>query len=599
MLVVLVVHTKSRRIALERVLRAFKTVSSFDVDGALALVRAHDPALVVADEETNHQRVKRELKNIPLLVVREDTDILRRAYALIRRYKLVAAAVDELEIKDRHVVKPLPRRASIVAPQQTPAATTGLLDNYVEPLIAAPHARRGYALYERGAYEDALKVLDQSKNALGKERVLVLWWRGLAQARLGNFEQAARDFETALGAARDIEARRRRGAARDTQQIAGLRFNLALALASLGDDEAALEQLATGQRDDLLRGLIHRRAGRWREALVEYAKHVPCLQDEEDVDEEVVAAFRRALPTFDHRKLPNLKRKSVSDTFVASTSWLVVTGRLDASLDGVSVGDRQPGDILDPSRLVYEGEAELVALPRDDEALRNARIDARRETCELLTSVFDSWQKKDVARLAHFAVRRVYRKSERLVCQATCPDSLVVIVTGLCRVETYEDRRARSLAQLDKLNAERERISLRYVYHTSLKPADTTPFKHLAEYQGEGLTITERRLSRLDADIVQRLEQSRHPPPQSSSTKTLGILMPPKICGELAVLEPDKRPATHSVFAETRVEALLVHKYCFQAFRHLLTPAVLASLERQARITVPYDTISVERYHPS
>lgn len=582
--VVVVVHTKSRRIALEGVLHPFKTLSSFDVDGALALVRAHDPALVVADEETNHKRVKRELKSTPLLVVRDDTDILRRAYALIRRYKLVAAVVDELEIKDRHVVKPLPRRASIVELQPTPVATTGLLDNYVEPLIAGH--RRGYALYERGAYEDAIKALDDA-SALGKERVLVLWWRGLAQARLGSFEPAASDFKTALEAAREIGARRRRGAARDSRQIAGLRFNLALALASLGDDTAALEQLETGERDDLLRGLIHRRAGRWRQALVEYAKHIPHLQEddeEEDVDEDIVAALRFALPKFDddYRRM-RLKRKAVSDTFVASTSWLVVDGHLDASLDGVSVGDRQPGDILEPSRLVYEGEAELVALPKDDEALRKARLDARRKRCDALTRVFDSWQKKDIARLAHFAVRRVFRKGQRLVRQATCPDCLVVIVTGLCRVETYEDRRARNLAQLDKLTAERERISLRYVYHASLKPADTAPFKHLAEYQGEGLTITERRLSKLDTDIVQRLEQSRHPSPQSSSTKTLGILMPPKICGELAVVEPDKRPATHSVFAETRVDTLLVHKYCFQAFRHLLTPAVLTSLSRQAR----------------
>ena len=65
------------------------------------------------------------------------------------------------------------------------------------------------------------------------------------------------------------------------------------------------------------------------------------------------------------------------------------------------------------------------------------------------------------------------------------------------------------------------------------------------------------------------------------------MLMPPGICGEMGVIDPQKGIALGSVVAETMVECLVLHKVHIQTCDVMLD--WLQHLRRKARIIYPED----------
>lgn len=530
---------------------------------------------------------------------------------------------------------------------------------------------RGVAYYKAGNYEAALRIFDARRTADYK----TLFWRGLAQARLGFAVQAVLDFDTVL------HALKLHSCYSDRSQLKmATIFNRALVRANLGDDEHAVEDLETLRQLDPANhkyaetmSIFYRRLGDWDQAVrhsnrphpppadsvppldpsvrdlifdkpsdIQLALSIPA-EKRTPVAAEFIAKHLDTLSAF--RGLPNLELLAVeyrcldADTLIFAKSQLplasgvVLSGLVGARLSGekgVVMSEFRQGDVFgedaevtsSPYNATYYAlePTEMLLVVGSDQstparAFRERMLARLQQRCHMLreSPAFQSWSNEAIVELGRLAVLQVHSKDSLILHQAVPPQALMLVCKGVCRVERYTDRAGTIKARIAHLSAERDTLRRDYCFHHTLQdkagriPHNLDAASPTKTDQGSmpsrstavstlPFTITEYRLEQLQ-DEIRHLNECLAPPAHSRRKSSIfreihhaphaiGVLMPPRICGESAILHPE-RPSPHSVRADTHVHILVMHKLLFR--RRNLPPQFLTDLERHARVTMPHD----------
>ena len=127
---------------------------------------------------------------------------------------------------------------------------------FIRSSAAANLLKRGYRMYNGGNYEGTVTTLTQAIERDSKD-VMSYFWRGVAEARLGQYLKSVKDFDAALAlqtaASAEHEAsllasnaatRKRSSQSNAEHLLAPILFNRALSSMNVGDDEAALRDLS-------------------------------------------------------------------------------------------------------------------------------------------------------------------------------------------------------------------------------------------------------------------------------------------------------------------------------------------------------------------
>ena len=160
---------------------------------------------------------------------------------------------------------------------------------FIRSSAAANLLKRGYRMYNAGNYEGTITTLTQAIERDSKD-VMSYFWRGVAEARLGQYLKSVKDFDAALAlqtaASAEHEAsllashastRKRSSQSNAEHLLAPILFNRALSSMNVGDDEAALRDLnelirLDSHNADYLRqrAIISRRGDQWKRAHNDY-----------------------------------------------------------------------------------------------------------------------------------------------------------------------------------------------------------------------------------------------------------------------------------------------------------------------------------------